>query len=166
MDTNQEVALQGPAGMFTLDESKEKNNVMFLATGTGIAPIRSMIHQLLSSEEKCSKLETVNLLWGLKSSTDIYYHEEFLTLSEKYPKFKIKLCLSRETNLNKIDFADKEICSLNRIDIEYKNMLEKNEKLITDCDYYLCSGRQIVESIREELYSLQIPKENVHFERF
>ena len=52
---------QGPAGLFTL-KSEDKQKI-FLATGTGIAPVRSQISSYLEKDG----LSELFLFWGLKN---------------------------------------------------------------------------------------------------
>ena len=64
------VRLNGPWELFVLNSTPE-DHVIFLATGTGIAPIKTMLHeiQLLDDQNKPSK---VSLFWGNRYSTDFY----------------------------------------------------------------------------------------------
>jgi len=68
---NSEVTFQGPAGMFGL--KKNKRDKIFMVTGTGIAPVRSMVISnfkfLISKEIPNSKLQ---IYWGMKNYKDIY----------------------------------------------------------------------------------------------
>ena len=61
----------GPAGNFYLRDDPERD-LLFVATGTGIAPIRSM---LLANTERLHPSRTL-LYWGLRSQRDLYYQEE------------------------------------------------------------------------------------------
>jgi Flavodoxin reductases (ferredoxin-NADPH reductases) family 1 len=68
------VLFKGPAGMFTL--KKTDKNKIFFATGTGIAPIRSMIMEsqnLPSDPEGKTKSDLVKsqkfVFWGLRKKT-------------------------------------------------------------------------------------------------
>ena len=66
LEIGAEVKFQGPAGAFTLKENN--NNKVFLATGTGIAPVRSMIKKLEITNNKSQ----IFLYWGLKYVKEIY----------------------------------------------------------------------------------------------
>lgn len=140
-----EVIFQGPAGLFSLRDNNSKKT--FLVTGTGIAPVRSMIN---------SKFEFRNsnlfIFWGLKNYKDVYLFEEL-------KKFNIKICLSREENLDMIPEDDRKYFQIGHVD----SCLEK-QKLNTD--FYLCGGRLVVESLKQFLLSKNIPRENIIFEKF
>jgi len=62
----QEANFFGPFGSFTI-RSNDKNKI-FLATGTGIAPIRSQIQSFLPNTSL-----SLFLFWGLKSRNDVYF---------------------------------------------------------------------------------------------
>lgn len=81
---------KGPAGAFWLKDDATKN-LLFVATGTGIAPIRSMIMAQLERETA----QTVTLFWGLRSQRDLYYQDEFQALAKQFPQFSFVTTLSR-----------------------------------------------------------------------
>jgi NAD(P)H-flavin reductase len=64
------VTFRGPAGSFTLHESARE--LLFVATGTGIAPFRSMLWWLAEHGSE----RTIRLFWGLRRREDLYYQDE------------------------------------------------------------------------------------------
>jgi len=81
---------KGPAGSFYLKDDGTRN-LLLVATGTGIAPIRSMILAQLERETS----QVVTLFWGLRSQRDLYYQEEFQTLASRHPRFSFVTTLSQ-----------------------------------------------------------------------
>jgi NAD(P)H-flavin reductase len=81
---------KGPAGNFYLREAQERE-FLFIASGTGIAPIRSM---LLANAERPDP-RPATLLWGLRSQRDLYYQEELADLVRRIPIFTAITTLSR-----------------------------------------------------------------------
>lgn len=81
---------KGPAGAFYLRDDATKD-LLFVATGTGIAPIRSMI---LARLEHASP-RSVTLFWGLRSQRDLYLQEELQALVKAHPTFSYVTTLSR-----------------------------------------------------------------------
>ncbi len=138
-----EVIFQGPAGMFGLKENNQPK--IFLTTGTGIAPVKSML------ESYQLPVSSYSLFWGLKTYKDIYLFDEL-------KEFNLKICLSREQNRDIIPDKDRKYFELGHVD--------SYSPLLATADYYLCGGRQIVESLREFLVAKNIPKENIYFEKF
>jgi NAD(P)H-flavin reductase len=81
---------KGPAGHFHLREDPGRE-LLFIASGTGIGPIRSMV--LANAERLDPKPAT--LFWGLRSQRDLYYQEELLALRKRSPTFTAITTLSR-----------------------------------------------------------------------
>ena len=80
----------GPTGAFCLPQ-QPKRHLLFVATGTGIAPVRSM---LLSLAERGLDVP-VTLFWGLRSERDLYYQDEMNQLPERLPQFSFVTTLTR-----------------------------------------------------------------------
>jgi len=81
---------KGPAGHFTLHEDPGRD-LLFVATGTGITPIWSM---LLANAERADP-RPATLFWGLRSQRDLYYQEDLVALARTMPKMTTVLTLSR-----------------------------------------------------------------------
>ncbi|MGH7165656.1 MAG: FAD-binding oxidoreductase [Nitrospiraceae bacterium] len=84
---------KGPAGTFYLREDFPRDR-LFVATGTGIAPIRSM---LLDWSHRGS-LRSATLYWGLRSQRDLYYQDELEALAKAHQNFSFMATLSRPEN--------------------------------------------------------------------
>jgi len=149
MEINKEVEFTGPAGQFTIKDPLKKK--IFLVTGTGIAPVRSMI---------LSGTENYELYWGMKTFLDLYLLEEIKHYENK------TICLSKETGtlpfvLNGID------CCFGHVDwvFDRKNAKATKEQLAKN-DYYICGNREMVQSTSLFLMNKGVPKENIIIERF
>jgi ferredoxin--NADP+ reductase len=91
-----EVLITGPAGKrFVLPAAPEEHNYVFMATGTGIAPFRGFVKELLERPGGAVP-GAVHLVMGVPYSTDLLYHQEFLALAEKHPSFHYRQAISRE----------------------------------------------------------------------
>jgi CDP-4-dehydro-6-deoxyglucose reductase len=86
-----QTTFKGPAGSFYLKDDTTRE-FLFVATGTGIAPIRSMIEALLV--ERMTP-QAVTLFWGLRSQRDLYYQKEFQALAHQFPQFSFITTLSQ-----------------------------------------------------------------------
>ena len=92
----EEIQFLGPKGSFCLREDVNRD-ILFVATGTGIAPFRSMLHDLFERH----LTNTVTLFWGLRSEDDVYYQDELEALAQQHPNFSFVMTLSRsERNWN------------------------------------------------------------------
>jgi NAD(P)H-flavin reductase len=84
-----EVRFKGPAGNFYLRDDPGRE-LLFIATGTGIAPIRSM---LLANAERPDP-RPAKLFWGLHNQRDTYYQREFDDLARRIQPFTAITTLS------------------------------------------------------------------------
>ncbi len=87
-----EITFQGPFGSFIL--RPPMRDTVFIATGTGIAPFRSMLHWLLADDERHLEHQ-LTLLFGVRYEQDIYYREEFERLAAEHTNFHFLPTLSR-----------------------------------------------------------------------
>ena len=67
---NDLLRLTGPLGTFFLRECKN-NEIFFLATGTGIAPVRAMLESLIHLP-KDQQPQSITVLWGGRKPEDFY----------------------------------------------------------------------------------------------
>jgi ferredoxin-NADP reductase len=111
LSEGEEIAFQGPFGDFIL--RPPLRDTVFIATGTGIAPFRSMLHELFkpasatsgnamsdapmtrSSDHLMTRSDEFWLLFGARFEQDIYYREEFERLAAEHANFHFLPTLSR-----------------------------------------------------------------------
>jgi len=92
MKEGEQISYQGPFGDFIL--RPPLRDTIFIATGTGIAPFRSMLHWLLADPSR-HQGRSFFLLFGSRTEKDIYYHQEFLQLAAEHANFDYLPTLSR-----------------------------------------------------------------------
>ncbi|MCG2587345.1 hypothetical protein [Rhodohalobacter sulfatireducens] len=89
----EKVLMTGPGGkQFLLPENPEDFNYIFLATGTGIAPFRGMVLDLM----RLGMTNEVILSFGCPYRTDLLYNDLFDELAEKHKNFHYLKSISRE----------------------------------------------------------------------
>lgn len=92
LEAGAKISGQGPFGNFIL--RPPLRDTLFIATGTGIAPYRSMLQWLLADASRHQNRQFW-LLFGSRHEKDIYYHEEFLQLAAEHKNFDYLPTLSR-----------------------------------------------------------------------
>lgn len=86
--------VSNPQGRFVLPElCPEDITYGFICTGTGVAPFRTMIKDLLINRKSTAP---IYLFFGCRKQEDILYREEFEQLAKTYPNFHYNPVLSRE----------------------------------------------------------------------
>lgn len=90
------VKVSGPNGRrFLLPERPEAHDYLFLATGTGIAPFRGMLLELLEDvAQPCPS--RVTLVMGAPYHTDLLYDDLFRSLAGRHRNFEYLTAISRE----------------------------------------------------------------------
>lgn len=93
LEVGDTLKLTGPSGRrFLLPENPVDYNYLFFATGTGIAPYRGMIMELLESGVS----NDVLLIFGCPYRTDLIYAEYFEEMDKKHENFNYLPYISRE----------------------------------------------------------------------
>lgn len=79
---NDLLRFEGPRGTFFLRESAGLD-LIFLATGTGIAPVKAMLAQLAQTSGAAAP-RSVHLLWGGRHASDLYWSPESIGVGLRY----------------------------------------------------------------------------------
>lgn len=90
--TGSELVFTGPHGFFTV-ERPVRHDLVFIATGTGIAPIRGMLLDLFPREP--ASPYQVCLLFGVRYPETILYREDFERMAQEHANFRFVPTLSR-----------------------------------------------------------------------
>ena len=95
LQVGDEVQVTGAAGKrFLIPENPELHDYLFMATGTGIAPFRGMIMDMIDTPNPVTS--EVHLVMGTPYTTDLLYHEYFRELARRHSNFHYHTVVSRE----------------------------------------------------------------------
>lgn len=93
LEPGDRVLMTGPSGRrFLLPENYDDFNYLFFATGTGIAPYRGMVKELLDKGFG----NDIILVFGCAYRTDLLYADYFEPLAEEHENFHYLPYISRE----------------------------------------------------------------------
>ena len=138
-----------PYGFFTVREPLVEN-LVFVGTGTGVAPLRGMIKKLY--ESGCDK--HIWLIFGNRYETDILYLNEWQILQKQHKNFHFIPTVSRGKNWSGETAYVQEIVK--------KQFAGQTEGL----DFYGCGLVPMCQQLKATLLEMNIPKERIHFEQF
>ncbi len=141
----------GPCGTFVLHKDEEVEEILFLATGSGIAPLKVMTEQFLTQWLDPRKL---HLYFGLRNCEDIFLYDYFDELMKKFKKFTFTPCLSRP------DIFWERDCG------HITELLENDYKKGAKLAAYLCGNKLMIEQAKEILLSIGTPQEKIYHEAF
>jgi ferredoxin-NADP reductase len=87
------IRFKGPDGAFILRDSSADKDLVFICTGTGVAPFRSIIWDIYN---KKLPHNNIHLIFGGRREHDILFHDEFKFLQTNLKGFTFDAALSRE----------------------------------------------------------------------
>jgi ferredoxin-NADP reductase len=148
----EKISCQGPFGDFIL--RPPLRDTVFIATGTGIAPFRSMLHWLLAADPARHQGKRLWLLFGNRTETDIYYHEEFLDLAARHANFHYLPTLSR---------GGSEWQGLRGWVQEHVPRIVQSR---TDMHAYICGLDKMIKANRELLKGLGWDRKSILYEKY
>ena len=151
LEEGAQITFQGPFGDFIL--RPPLRDTVFIATGTGIAPFRSMLPWLLAESGRHQGRQFW-LLFGARCEQGIYYREEFERLAAEHANFHFLPTLSR---------AAAEWKGLRGYVQEH---LAEVVGTRTDMHAYICGLDRMIKANRELLKSLGWERTSIRYEKY
>jgi len=148
LEEGDDVDLKGPYGTFVV--RNPGRDMVMVATGTGIAPFRSMVEHYLSAGGT-SKL---TLLFGVRCPENILYGDDFERWQRQYPNFVFLPTLSRAP----------ESWTGRRGHVQQH--LEETLASRTGVDVYICGLKAMVDDVRERLKAKGFDRKQIICEKY
>lgn len=152
------IEILGPLGIFTLNKESLRKKFL-IATGTGIAPFRSMLLDVFSNYELSTlprRQAGINyelmLYWGLRHETDIYWNDEFTDLAKRFPNFHYYLTLSQP--------LPSWQGLKGRVTAHLDEIIDMN------AEYYLCGSNGMICEVKQRLLDAHVLSEHIKNEAF
>jgi CDP-4-dehydro-6-deoxyglucose reductase, E3 len=145
------IDVTGPQGLFLRQLAGPS---LFVGTGTGVTPLRSMFRAALEAGET----SPMHLIFGVREEADRLYHEEFEALSRQHTNFRVTYTLSRASQSwsGKTGYVQTHVQSL------YEELATAGE-----CHVYICGLTKMITQVRDLLRKdMQLPRQLVHSERY
>ena len=144
---NDLLRIEGPLGTFFLRESKFEN-IVFLATGTGIAPIRSILQGL----EKSISHHVNKKFWviiGARYKEDLFWEPDFKNLNIKY----VPVLSKPQNNWSGAKGYVQDIVLNEKIDLENSQV-------------YACGSNDMINSAKELFFKNNLKEYNFFSDAF
>ena len=150
LEVGDELTIVGPFGEFFYQDNE--NDMLLIATGSGLAPIRSILQHIEMEGIK----RKATLFFGARSRDDLIYHDELAETAERMENFTYYPVLSRPTEEDAWEGEKGRVT----------NLIEKYIPEGADIDVYICGNPAMVESAEVELVKKGVPKEQIYYDKF
>ncbi len=142
------VEMSAPLGYFVLRDPGRDS--IFVATGTGVAPFRSMLHAWLGQHDR----KQFTLMFGVRYERGLLYRAEFEDLARTHPNLRFWPTLSRpEPGWN------------GRTGHVQRHVLEAIGDR-RDLDVYICGLKLMVDDVRAMLKGMGFDRKQIIFEKY
>lgn len=148
MKPGDQVDMKGPLGYFVL--RNPGRDAIFVATGTGIAPFRSMLMAHLGQGPH----QQYTLLFGVRYEANLLYREQFEALERKHANFRFWPTLSRPD----MGWSGRR----GRVQAHLAEALEERR----DVDVYICGMREMVDEVRALLKGFGLDRRQIILEKY
>jgi ferredoxin-NADP reductase len=141
------VDIRPPLGMFVLRHPPR--DAVFIATGTGIAPFRSILKGQLNETS-----QAFSLVFGVRHESHLMYREEFEEMARKFPHFRFLPTLSRP--------ADSWSGRSGHVQAHLQEAIGERR----DLDVFLCGLKLMVDDVRNILKEMGFDRKQILFEKY
>ena len=139
------VMIRVPMGECNVRRLHPDKPILFIAGGTGFAPIKAMIEQLLADGES----RPFELFWGARSQSDLYMDDKVLRWQAHVNHFKYYSLLSENNQMTLADMV-----------------LEQHVTDIHDWQIVISGPFDMAYSIRDTLVAQGVVPENIFSDAF
>jgi ferredoxin-NADP reductase len=148
MQAGDEIDFKGPYGAFIL--RRPVSDSIFVATGTGIAPFRSMLQAGLSEHPD----RRFTLIFGVRYEYGLLYHEEFVEMARGFGHFDYRPTLTRP--------GESWNGRSGRVQRHAIEALGERR----DVDVYSCGLREMVDDLRQVLKEAGLDRKRIVYEKY
>lgn len=143
-------SILAPMGQFTVKSTDPSIPLVFVASGSGVAPLRSMLYDQL---QKYGTQRSMLLYWGLRHEADLCWTDDLKALVASHPNVTFHPTISRA-------MPEWPLC----------------RGRVTDCltvhdvdvsaEYYVCGNQQMILDTMSVLAARGVPAEKIFHEKF
>ncbi len=147
-----EVDMHEPLGYFTLRHPGRR--AIFVATGTGVAPFRSMLLDHLPRLQPA-----ITLLFGVRYEAGLLYREELEALARQYPSFRFMPTVTRP--------SAKWNGRVGRVQAHLDEALAlRTPEEMSNVDIYICGLKEMVDDVRRDLKARGFDRKQIIYEKY
>jgi ferredoxin-NADP reductase len=147
MRPGETIEIRPPLGMFVL--RNPPRDVVFIATGTGIAPFRSILKGQLNEAS-----QAFTLVFGVRYESHLMYRAEFEEMARRHPHFRFLPTLSRPTE----SWSGRS----GHVQAHLQEAIGERR----DVDVFLCGLKLMVDDVRNILKEMGFDRKQILFEKY
>lgn len=140
------LTFRGPQGVFVIKGDLDRD-VFMICTGTGVAPFRSMIHDI---KNKNIPHKNIYLVFGCRTKDTLLYYEELKKLEESIPDFYYIPTLSREIWDGKSGYVHSI----------YESLCADRKPAY----FFLCGWKGMIDEAKKRILEMGYDKKSIHSE--
>ena len=156
LEVGQMVYVDGPFGQMTLDESRKARGITLIAGGAGLAPMLSLLRQLVASGDT----RPIRLVYGNKQWQQMVLLDELRTFQTILMDFKLILVCEEVIHSTEIyqGVIDKTVLT--------QVLVTDNRLILDEWAVYLCGPQAMMDSVQANLNKLGMSSAHIHYEKF
>ena len=154
-----EVEILAPLGRFAVNEPNRaviQSKLLFVAMGSGIVPLWSMINDLLINKAETRQMR---LHWGMRSEEDLFFVDNLERLVQEHPNFVFDVVLSKPGE-------EWDLCTGHVQDCLSRDFSADGGQGLVGWEGYVCGSPERVVEICTKLEELGMKKEDIYHEKF
>lgn len=157
MQPGDEIEFMAPVGRFVVEPrdsaiGQTEQQLVFVATGSGIAPMKGMLEDLLITQHDTRPMV---LYWGLRYAQDQFWYDEFSRMSQQHQNFQFHPVLSQAPE-------EWPLCRGRVTDC----LMVHPQPVAGSAGYYLCGNSPMIADVTKLLTEKGVPVQNIHHEKF
>lgn len=147
LQLSEQISFDGPLGSFVLSKSTSSKDLLFVATGVGLAPFLSMLTDFFTEKEQ----RQVYLYFGVRYEEDLFYVDFLEELASKNQNFHLFITISQPSE-TWTGLKGRVTEHLFRID--------------NSAEAYICGNGDMVKDVYLLLRKLGFDTKTLHVEQF
>jgi Na+-transporting NADH:ubiquinone oxidoreductase subunit F len=145
-----EMKINGPYGDFRLSDSDAP--IVFIAGGSGMAPIKCMLHHMKNTDNKRKAI----YYFGANESRELLLVDLMREFEKQLANFRFVPVVS-EPEENGADGCEKGLVT---------DAVERGLKNATECEAYLCGSPGMIDAAIKVLRELGVSEEKIFYDKF